>query len=1368
MIRALDADTWSAILADVDEPTVDAVAQLLAGRFHMDHGHARDELTDATADASTPVATDGDETIVVDVDEPAGEPDTDDTGAGGSDAGDDDVEPADGVALASGREFYPDALVSRPWWTGWVRAHPFGDDGAVAWGEKPTKQPVAPYDHGHARPVKWNFDLPDDEHPCTSLDRVEPWAGMSTTVDLAAPDRVVSDTVGSGIILPRGQAAGDDRTILLIDWDDVRDPSDGSIHPVVRRALDECDGYAEISQSGEGIHQFVYAEVPGSNRTFIRHIDDEPFVGDDLPALEIYQSGRVCAMTGRHVDGTGDDVVGGQDMIDRLCWEFGAADNAGPGTPTDPYADERDAGDVTDTDADRSNAGVVDVPDHDTVGRALDELAAFDDDDPDEWEYPDDWSLRYAAIVRARGRSDELAGISNWTLNGYAATVGYHDGRDRGDVVDDLAAVCDDESLEKEVGQMWRKADVGDYKPPSRSRLAKRGLLPDRFDRDGAADEPARDNQLIVLPDVDDEPDAGGDGLEDTDTDTTALDDVDEPAHGHLTVDYARARTKARLVDAYTGDDDVLLEALPSMGKSYGSVAAAVETGRPTTILVGRGNNEQYGRIREWCRDHGLDVGDKREPNGDVYILPSFKRDCETANGDHGDEWADTVDAWYQAGATPKKIHKIGPYALDDDDRDALPCQAGDASCGYTRRWDFDPDDFDVLIGHYTHAHKPKVTTDRVVVVDEFTGAYETELASDELADAINQYLSEHGVGDGLVSDDRDGGYLAFQTFSDLLLNRDDPDRRDPAVEWLRNRGVASDEDGAIYFDGDGDETPNAAAPLAIYTILKSTTLGNGYERVEFRPDVDDDKRIGVFDDGRDRLDGKPGVSILRPPAGFDYADVVVGLDGTPTPAMWELACGRAFDHRTVLKGRRAEYLTDALGFRILPTTDALKPYNNPDYINTDHDAALLEAIAKHHDTKPAVITSATAVGEWDDAGVIDLARDDDGRPTGDVEHGPVDRVRWHGNVLGSNAFGETRVGAVIGSNHYGDGFVKRWGAYAGEAVTREHADGDADPDTKPRGSDLSYGAFGDEIYRHMTEADTLQAVMRFGRDAGGASVYVDTDTLPKWVPTAGRGDVRAVSDGLVGVLDALEDVGPASAADLAAHDAVDVSTRQVHTHLETLADYGVVASTTDPDDGRRTIYGVDDDTGVTATGVVDLPDAGDWARRTRPWSRPTGVYDTAKVREVSRIDQSIYVRLHEDRDEPDDVATDTTTAGDELESGAGPPSTPGETLREVTPPALPDGGVVRFDLTTSYDDEPAVLEYDIKKDDAAGEPWYLTSDRSSTPTRHRRGARPATRRRSRPSALPDRGAGRGRTPTRGPLDVDGDDDRDDGGGTTE
>jgi hypothetical protein len=218
---------------------------------------------------------------------------------------------------------------------------------------------------------------------------------------------------------------------------------------------------------------------------------------------------------------------------------------------------------------------------------------------------------------------------------------------------------------------------------------------------------------------------------------------------------------------------------------------------------------------------------------------------------------------------------------------------------------------------------------------------------------------------------------------------------------------------------------------------------------------------------------------------------------------MWELSLRTRLNHRPVLQdGERREYIEDALNLNLVCSTEYIKSYNPADHVNTDQDAALLEAIADEHEQTPSVITTETAEGEYDANGVLDL----------------VDETKHYGNVLGSNEFAETRLGAVIGSNHYGDQYIQKWGGYAGETVERE-------PGTK--GQDLSYGGgFADDVLQHMREHDTLQAAMRFGRDGNGAVVYVHTDTLPEWVPVAGEARVlKTWSDGMQDVVTALADL---------------------------------------------------------------------------------------------------------------------------------------------------------------------------------------------------------------------------------------------------
>lgn len=149
----------------------------------------------------------------------------------------------------------------------------------------------------------------------------------------------------------------------------------------------------------------------------------------------------------------------------------------------------------------------------------------------------------------------------------------------------------------------------------------------------------------------------------------------------------------------------------------------------------------------------------------------------------------------------------------------------------------------------------------------------------------------------------------------------------------------------------------------------------------------------------------------------------------------------------------------------------------------------------------------------------------------------------------------------MIGSNHYGDHYIQKWGAYAGERIER----------IGEKGLGHSYGPFGDRVLAHMREHDTLQVAMRFGRDGNGTVVYVHTGTLPEWVPLAGEGRVLSTwSAGMEDVLTALEDFDGATTVDITEHPAVDLGHRQVFTHLERLHERGVLARQQDPHDGRR------------------------------------------------------------------------------------------------------------------------------------------------------------------------------------------------------
>jgi P4 family phage/plasmid primase-like protien len=372
----------------------------------------------------------------------------------------------------SGDTIFPPELKAREWWVNWVLAyrHDELEDGEPVEDATPTKQPVAPYQQGDAEPCLWHSGLDDDEHPSTDYETVSRWRGVRVGLDVPAPERVISDELGVGIIIPVG--GGDGEPVTLVDWDDVRDPETGEVHPLCAHALEQAGGWAEVSQSGEGVHQFIFGEIPGGLKKYIRYIDDEPFVGDDLPAVEMYQSGRLTAMTGRHIEGCGTEIPEGQELITELVDRTAAYGNASSDAPTNPLADDSD-------DYEPSSAG--------DVGDALRAEIAYDGEHPDDWDVGADESVKYAAALRGRERSDELPSTANWELIGYIAALGKELGKSQADVLADLKAHptpqygYDARRAKKEVRSMWRKMQNGNVSAPNVATLKRRGMLPDDY-----------------------------------------------------------------------------------------------------------------------------------------------------------------------------------------------------------------------------------------------------------------------------------------------------------------------------------------------------------------------------------------------------------------------------------------------------------------------------------------------------------------------------------------------------------------------------------------------------------------------------------------------------------------------------------------------------------------------------------------------------------------------------------------------------------------------------------------------------------------------------------------------------------------------
>lgn len=943
----------------------------------------------------------------------------------------DDDLPAPGAVA----DDLPEDLVALEQWEDWKP-----NDG--------RKIPRAPY-----RNPDWPDKFVDAQDP-------DVWTDVATAQEWAAklPGYGLAFTIRDRDKFP-------DEFLVLVDYDNVRDPETGEIHPVVRDHIERAGSYAQVSTSGTGIHILCRGALPEGVKAVEADLPDHP----NFPhaEIEVYDSARYIAMTGDRIEGTPRSTRPAQEFLDTVADTFATV---AEGTP-DAMRDEPDL-----------------------APEAVDNLETTSDFSAvcDAIQYVDPGDIRLRSTVTNERSDGSTSYDPCWT---------HSDSRTR------LAAIGD--------GWVYRKGmhglDALQVVALEERIITRPGEYPQGANFWTAVD--ALRDRGAHIPEYEPRPDPVAVLPRTREWCWRAASEQYERGSddGPITIAEARDRTQERLEymlehtsGSETGAPDAyLLDALPTLGKSHGTIKAARETREPITVLTGRGRKEQYEQFREWCEAAGLTY----------KTLPAFKRDCDTATGEFGDNWADTVRDLYNRGATPQDIHK---YAEDELGR-PLPCQVQDGhDCPYGLKWDFDPDDhpdtgepWDVLIGHYAHAHKEKVTKGRTVVVDEFPDAYETALDSVALPGAISYFLK---CADGLPFDD----------YGDLLDHRNDDTRRREAIKWFIENGVNRDSLQAIRNDAG-----HAAAPIATYVLLDgpNDTLENGWERADLTPV--DGRGVGIRDRAEDRI------HLLTPPP-LEYASGVVALDGTPTAEMWELALGLDLHHRQVLgPDERRAYLQDALELRFVRTTEWVKPYNSSDHVHVDEDAALLEAITDTHDRPADLITTATAEHEYDAAGIFD-------EHVGDRAH--------YGNVLGSNKFATSRVGAVIGSQHYGDPFIEKWGAYAGEAVARN--DG--------KGADLSYGSFGDTILTHMREHETLQAAMRFGRDGKGATVYIHTDTLPEWVPINGDGRVLDTwSDGRKEVLEAAAGRDEWTTAELA--NDVSIGERQVRNHLHDLVCDGVV-----------------------------------------------------------------------------------------------------------------------------------------------------------------------------------------------------------------
>jgi len=596
---------WSRLLKrlDVDDPAVGQVAEALAAATDTSVSAAYDRV-EAALEAGDLVEREREDGFdVVDVPGARGEsgPDDAEDGELPHDSEQDSAKwgnsAGDGAALRAVSEAtaYPPALQAREWWVAWIL------DGVE------RKRPVAPWQTGHAYPVEWRHDLDADERPEVDFDTASRWTDFELAdLGLSLPEDAKSERLRLGVILPLERPAREER-VVLIDWDDVRDPETGAVHPTAGTFIEEYGGYVEISRSGKGLHQFVFGGLRHREK-FIAPIDDEPFVDDDRPQVEIYDGGRHVALTGQHVAGTDRDLVDGPECIDAIVSEHAAAElDAGYRTYDPESGTEADDRDDSEQD---SSPSVPEPESTDYEGPPLDELRA---------SKPPDRSLDYHAVVEAFCAAH--AGVLNWRLEGAAAALGERDGRAVDEVLQDLRGEQREGGSQgydrKTAGRVrydYERAEREEFAPPSWETLARWGAVPESDSSDTEDDTTADDLPRVVDEDV-----------------APPADDL-KPAD----VDAIRERIHGPIYESFTehGGAPTVLAHDPGAGKTTTVDLAAADRDRPVAFLFDKHRKAHEHRAADLTPEADLHLRGAAQPREDACARAVYEGGACDEHGD--------------------------------------------------------------------------------------------------------------------------------------------------------------------------------------------------------------------------------------------------------------------------------------------------------------------------------------------------------------------------------------------------------------------------------------------------------------------------------------------------------------------------------------------------------------------------------------------------------------------------------------------------------------------------------------------------------------------------------------------------------------
>lgn len=623
--------------------------------------------------------------------------------------------------------------------------------------------------------------------------------------------------------------------------------------------------------------------------------------------------------------------------------------------------------------------------------------------------------------------------------------------------------------------------------------------------------------------------------------------------HGEFTQESVREACRNGIREAIEsqleGDrqEPVVIDGLPTIGKTHQATRVAAEFDEPVAILTHRYDT----------RDDHIAHADKFDER--VEEIPTLDRHCPTAKGENGKDWAEMIHDYRDRGASPTYLH----YHLLEE----LPCMQQDEDCPYITQWDV-VESTPVVVGGPVHAALERVVDDRIVIFDEDPGqAYRREFDADQLSSYVSTFLGER---DALPVDN-------FQQLQAISNNDSFAEQQAEIREYISDSDSVAQQSEAL---NEGGHVEASTATLALLE-LEGPTIGQEQSGPQWEEDLRTRAELDFTElpDGAQVVhDHKESQFVIRRPPDLQGARAVIGLDGTPVERLWRgrLGVDKVDCRRILCDDCRARYLTEVVGYTFVQTTSFVKPYSSGNHVNPRADYGLIEAVAAKHDSAPGVITSRSAEERLFEEGPNELLIDPQQvkKQIGESKH--------YGNLRSSNEFEGTRVGIVLGSPHPGDRPIQITAALEGDIAVR-------DEDTK--GTDLDYGIPDRPYLRHYREHKVAQAALRFGRTSP-ATVYLHTGALPEWLEqmvSAGpeETNIDERSDGEMTLIRSLENDGSGTAREIADREDVTIGEKHARDCLKGLRDEGVVAR----DDTQPYTWSADGIDDAPYTAHVVLPD---------------------------------------------------------------------------------------------------------------------------------------------------------------------------------